>query len=81
MNLDYEEPTIDLVSFKALPANGFEQNVEIGLKSTNPNNFELPVNGISSQLNVAGEVLAHGVGEYFHNGSIRRVAFCGSYFN
>ena len=44
MNLDYEEPTIELISFKALPANGFEQNFEIGLKLTNPNNFELPFN-------------------------------------
>ncbi|AAZ25028.1 LEA type 2 family protein [Colwellia psychrerythraea] len=61
MNLDYEEPTIELVSFKALPANGFEQNFEIGLKLTNPNDFELPFNGISYQLSVAGEALAHGV--------------------
>lgn len=61
MNLDYEEPSVELVSFKALPANGFEQSFEIGLKLTNPNNFELPFNGISYQLNVAGETLAHGV--------------------
>ena len=61
MNLDYEEPTVELVSFKILPANGFEQNFEIGLKLTNPNNFELPFNGISYQLRVAGETLANGV--------------------
>lgn len=61
MNLDYEEPTVELISFKALPANGFEQNFEIGLKLTNPNDFELPLNGISYQLNVVGETLAHGV--------------------
>ena len=61
MNLDYEEPSVELISFKALPTNGFEQNFEIGLKLTNPNNFDLPFNGISYQLNVAGETLAHGV--------------------
>lgn len=61
INLDYEEPSIELVSFKVLPANGFEQNFEIGLKLINPNNFELPFNGISYQLSVAGEALAHGV--------------------
>jgi len=61
MNLDYEEPSVELVSFKALPVNGFEQSFEIGLKLTNPNNFELPFNGISYQLSVAGETLAHGV--------------------
>lgn len=61
MNLDYEEPSVELVSFKALPVNGFEQSFEIGLKLTNPNNFELPFNGISYQLSVAGEALAHGV--------------------
>ncbi|MDX2367193.1 MAG: LEA type 2 family protein [Colwellia sp.] len=61
MNLDYEEPSVELVSFKALPANGFEQNFEIGLKLTNPNNFDLPFNGISYQLSIAGETLARGV--------------------
>lgn len=61
MNLDYEDPSVELISFKALPASGFEQNFEIGLKLTNPNNFDLPLNGISYQLSVAGEELAHGV--------------------
>lgn len=61
MNLNYEEPSVELISFKVLPANGFEQNFEVGLKLTNPNNFELPFNGISYQLSVAGETLAHGV--------------------
>jgi len=61
MNLDYEDPSVELVSFKALPASGFEQNFEIGLKLTNPNDFDLPFNGISYQLSVAGEELAHGV--------------------
>jgi len=61
MNPAYEKPSVELVSFKALPTNGFEQNFEIGLKLTNPNNFDLPFNGISYQLSVAGETLAHGV--------------------
>ncbi|MFT5852070.1 MAG: LEA14-like dessication related protein [Colwellia sp.] len=61
MNPGYEDPSVELVSFKALPVNGFEQNFEIGLKLINPNNFELPFNGISYQLSVAGETLAHGV--------------------
>ena len=63
MNLDYEEPSVELVSFKALPTNGFAQNFEIGLKLTNPNDFELPFNGISYQLSVAGATLAHGVAD------------------
>jgi LEA14-like dessication related protein len=61
MNLTYEEPSVEIVSFKALPVTGFEQNFEIGLKLVNPNNFALPLNGISYQLNVADETLAHGV--------------------
>lgn len=61
MNPAYEKPSVELVSFKILPAHGFEQNFEIGLKLTNPNNFDLPFNGISYQLSVAGETLAHGV--------------------
>lgn len=61
LSLNYEEPSVELISFKALPVNGFEQKFEIGLKLTNPNNFALPFNGMSYQLNVAGETLAHGV--------------------
>jgi len=61
IDLDYEEPSVELISFKALPVNGFEQSFEVGLKLTNPNSFELPLNGISYQLSVAGETLAHGV--------------------
>jgi LEA14-like dessication related protein len=59
MNLNYEGPCVELVSLKVLPANGFEQNFEIGLKLTNPNNFDIPLNGISYQLSVAGETLVH----------------------
>ncbi|TMM45057.1 LEA type 2 family protein [Colwellia ponticola] len=61
MQLNYQDPSVELISFKMLPAKGFEQNFEIGLKLTNPNNFELPLNGISYQLSVAGSTLAHGV--------------------
>jgi LEA14-like dessication related protein len=61
LSQDFEEPNIELVAVKALPANGLEQQFEIGLKLTNPNNFELPFNGISCQLSVAGEMLASGV--------------------
>lgn len=69
MNLNYEEPCVELVSLKVLPANGFEQNFEIGLKLTNPNNFDIPLNGISYQLSVAGETLAHS--RYCHRSSLR----------
>ncbi|MCI2283522.1 LEA type 2 family protein [Colwellia sp. MSW7] len=61
INIDYEEPTVESVSFKILPANGLEQNFEVGLKLVNPNKFELPFNGISYQLSVAGKNLAQGV--------------------
>jgi LEA14-like dessication related protein len=72
MNLNYEGPCVELVSFKAPPANGFEQNFDIGLKLTNPNNFDIPLNGISYKLSVAGETLAHGVASrYCHHSSLR----------
>lgn len=61
LHLQYQEPNVELVSFKALPLNGFEQKFEIGLKLTNPNNYALPLSGINYELNVAGETLAHGV--------------------
>jgi hypothetical protein len=46
---DFDEPTVEVISIKALPAKGFEQN------------FELPFNGISCELSVAGPTLARGV--------------------
>ncbi|XQW84272.1 LEA type 2 family protein [Thalassotalea piscium] len=61
LNLEYTKPSVELTSFKVLPANGLEQKFEIGLKVMNPNSFALPFNGMSYQLNVLGETLAHGV--------------------
>lgn len=60
MNLEYDEPRVELVSFKVLPASGLEQNFAIGLKLTNPNSFDVPFNGISYELSVAGKTLAYG---------------------
>jgi LEA14-like dessication related protein len=61
MNLNYEEPSVEVTSLKVLPINGLAQNFEIGLKLINPNNFALPLNGISYQFTLAGESLANGV--------------------
>lgn len=61
LHLKYQEPSVELVSFKVLGIDGFEQKFEIGLKLTNPNNYALPLSGISYELNIAGETLAHGV--------------------
>jgi LEA14-like dessication related protein len=48
------------------------KNFEIGLKLINPNNFDIPFNGIGYQLSEAGETLAHGVASrYCHRSSLR----------
>lgn len=58
---NYEHPNVELTSVNMLPPTGFEQNFEVGLKLINPNNFELPLNGISYRINLLGETLAQGV--------------------
>jgi LEA14-like dessication related protein len=58
---NYETPTLTVTGIKALPAQGFEQPFEIGLKLLNPNPVALSLNGMSYQLIIEGHKLAQGV--------------------
>lgn len=56
----FETPSVSVTSIKTLPAAGFSQPFEVGLKITNPNNSELSLTGISYQLSIEGHKLAEG---------------------
>jgi len=56
-----ETPEVSFVGLKALEANLFEQRLEVRLRVQNPNDINLPVNGLDVDVELAGEPFAHGV--------------------
>ena len=56
-----ETPHISFVGIKALEASIFEQRLEVRLRVQNPNNLELPVNGLEVDVELAGESFANGI--------------------
>jgi len=56
-----ETPRVSFVGIKALEASLFEQRLEVRLRVQNPNQRELPVNGLDIEVELAGEPFAHGV--------------------
>jgi len=62
---DYEEPTVTLSSFKALPSEGMVPAFEIGLRIINPNSQSLNLEGIVYTISLDGHELVKGVGKDF----------------
>jgi LEA14-like dessication related protein len=62
---DYEEPTVTLSSFKALPSEGMVPAFEIGLRIINPNSQALRLEGIVYTISLEGYELVKGVGKDF----------------
>lgn len=56
-----ETPHVAFVGLKALEGSIFEQRVVVRLLVQNPNQIELPVNGLDVDVELAGEPFAHGV--------------------
>ena len=65
LNPDYEEPTVTLSSFKALPSEGMIPAFEIGLRIINPNSQALNLDGIVYTISLEGYELVKGVGKDF----------------
>lgn len=61
----YEEPTVALSSFKALPSEGMIPAFEIGLRIINPNSSPLNLEGIVYTISLEGYELVKGVGKDF----------------
>ena len=62
---DYEEPTVTLNSFRALPSEGMAPSFEIGLRILNPNAQALDLQGIVYTISLNGYELVKGVGKDF----------------
>lgn len=62
---DYEEPTVTLSSFKAIPAEGMIPAFEIGLRIINPNAQALELVGIVYTISLDGFELVKAVGKDF----------------
>ena len=62
---DYEEPTVVLSSFEALPAEGIAPAFRIDLRIINPNATDLNLEGIVYTVTLQGHELVKGVGKDF----------------
>jgi LEA14-like dessication related protein len=56
-----ETPEVSFVGLRAVEATVFEQRLEVRMKVRNPNDIELPVNGLDVDIELADEPFAHGV--------------------
>ena len=60
---DYEEPTVMLSSFRAIPSEGMLPSFEVGLRIINPNAAPLNLEGIVYSISLQGHELVKGVGK------------------
>jgi len=65
MNPDYEQPTITLSSFDAIPSEGMVPSFEVGLRVINPNATPLNIVGVVYTISLQGHELVKGVGKGF----------------
>lgn len=65
LNPDYEEPTVTLTSFRALPSDGMAPVFEVGLRIINPNPQPLSLEGIVYTISLEGREVVKGVGKDF----------------
>lgn len=65
MDPDYEEPTVSIKSFRALPSDGGMPNFEIGLHIINPNSTPFRLEGVVYTVSIQGHDVVKGVGKDF----------------
>jgi len=65
LNPGYEQPTVTLSSFNAIPSEGMVPAFEIGLRIINPNSQALNLEGIVYTISLQGHELVKGVGKDF----------------
>jgi len=65
MNPDYEDPTVTLSSFKAMPSEGGIPAFEIGLHILNPNASPFRLEGVVYTVSIQGHDVVKGVGRDF----------------
>lgn len=65
MGPNYEQPTVNFASFRAIPSEGMTPSFEIGLRIINPNPAPLRLDGVVYTIAVQGHELVKGVGKDF----------------
>ena len=65
MDPDYEQPTVTLQSFRALPSEGGMPTFEVGLHILNPNSSAFQLEGVVYTISVQGHDIVKGVGKDF----------------
>lgn len=65
MDPDYEQPTVTLKSFRALPSEGGMPTFEIGLHVLNPNSAAFQLQGVVYTVSIQGHDVVKGVGKDF----------------
>lgn len=58
-----EKPTVTLAGLDLLEVGLFEQRFALKLRVQNPNDVELPINGLSFDVALNGQAFAHGVSD------------------
>jgi LEA14-like dessication related protein len=61
--LGLRTPTVSLADVRVIEAGLFEQRLGIKLRIINPNNDEIPVNGLTFEVDINGEPFAKGVSD------------------
>lgn len=56
-----EAPNLDVVGIEMLESDIFQQRLKLKLRVQNPNDRELPIKGVSCNVEIAGEQFAQGV--------------------
>jgi LEA14-like dessication related protein len=57
----FEKPALSVVSVRMLKSDLWHQELKVRMRVQNPNDRDLPVKGISYELEVDGQELAHGM--------------------
>lgn len=65
MSPDWEDPTVTVTGFRALPSEGMTPSFEVGLRILNPNAADLELEGIVYTISIEGKELIKGVGKDF----------------
>ena len=61
LQTDFNEPTVSVTSFRALPPEGMAPRFEIGMHVTNPNRTALALAGLSYTVSLEGHKILTGV--------------------
>jgi LEA14-like dessication related protein len=56
----FEKPSLEVVDIQLLKGDLLQQQLKVRMRVHNPNDRDLPVRGITCELELAGEAFAHG---------------------